>query len=77
MIVTYSMPECPVTPEIRRFAERFGLEFFWKNAESKQFQKELSNMGQCVVPLTVVGDDMVVGYDAKKLEKLIRRNKLI
>jgi glutaredoxin-like protein NrdH len=42
-------------------------------AEKEEWLNELVNMGYMATPVTLIGDEAVVGFDADKLNKVLRR----
>ena len=60
--------DCTQTEELLR--ER-GVGFMVKNiAEEEEAVAELKRLGTSTTPVTVAGDEVVVGFDRERLEKL-------
>jgi glutaredoxin len=60
--------DCTQTEELLR--ER-GVGFMVKNiAEDEEAVAELKRLGTSTTPVTVAGDEVVVGFDRERLEKL-------
>jgi glutaredoxin 3 len=60
--------DCMQTEE---FLREMGVGFMVKNvAEDEEAVAELERMGTSTTPVTVAGDEVVVGFDRERLEKL-------
>lgn len=54
------------------FLRTKGVEYTAKNvAEDKEAFAELERMGTMTTPVSVIGGEKVVGFDRKKLERLL------
>jgi glutaredoxin 3 len=50
-----------------------GIDFETRDViEDDQAMKELEELDVYSTPVTVIGDEVVIGFDRKKLEKLLR-----
>ncbi len=53
------------------FLREIGVRFMVKNiAEDEEAVAELERMGASTTPVTVAGDEVIVGFDRERLEKL-------
>ncbi len=53
------------------FLREIGVRFMVKNiAEDEEAVAELQRMGASTTPVTVAGDQVIVGFDRERLEKL-------
>jgi glutaredoxin 3 len=60
--------DCTQTEE---FLREMGVGFMVKNvAEDEVAVAELERMGTSTTPVTVAGDEVIVGFDRERLEKL-------
>jgi len=71
-IVVYTMTGCPHCAAIREFFEERGIEYTERNVlEDDTALKELRELGFNGTPVTLKGDESVLGFDRPKLEALI------
>lgn len=72
MIKVYSKTVCPQCRMVKKFFEDKGVPFeeinIEKNEEAKTY---LQSLGFQTVPVTVSGDEMVVGFAVDKLRGLV------
>jgi glutaredoxin 3 len=55
------------------FLREIGVEFMVKNiAEDEEAVAEMERMGISTTPVTVAGDEVIVGFDRDRLEKLAK-----
>ena len=71
-IVVYTMTGCPHCAAIREFLEERGIEYTERNVlEDDTALRELRELGFAGTPVTLKGDESVLGFDRAKLEALI------
>jgi glutaredoxin len=71
-IVVYTQYHCPNCDKVKSFLKQQGVSYVERNiVEDDSAMDELEAMGVLSVPITVRGDDVVIGYDRKRLEKLL------
>lgn len=72
-VVIYSTPVCPYCNEIKSYFEKNGVNFEEKNvATNREALIEMKNIsGQLGVPVVVIGDEVLKGYDKKKMASLL------
>ncbi len=72
----YSTPTCTYCVALKKFFEKNDVEFEEVNvAEDEEALKEMKEKtGQMGVPVTEIGEDVVVGFDKKKISKLLEIN---
>ncbi len=57
--------------QTEEFLRELGVKFMVKNiAEDEEAVAELERLGASTTPVTVAGDEVVVGFDRERLEKL-------
>ncbi len=57
--------------QTEEFLREIGVRFMVKNiVEDEEAVAELERMGASTTPVTVAGDEVVVGFDRERLEKL-------
>lgn len=71
-ITVYTSSTCPYCSMIKKYFDEKGVEYSEKNiSEDAAARKELMDKGHMGVPVTVIGDQEIVGYDPDKLDELI------
>ncbi len=72
-IKVYTTPTCVFCPLVKSFLDEKGLEY--EEIDVSESQEKLNEMkeksGVLSVPVTVIGDQAVVGFDKGKLEQLL------
>ena len=73
----YSSPTCQFCTMVKAFFKENDVEFEEKDVSSdpKILEEMVQKSGQMGVPVTVIGEDVVVGFDKKTLQELIEKNK--
>ncbi len=73
-IKVYTTPTCAFCPAVKKFLDEKGVSYeeidITENPEAAEEMKEKT--GQMGVPVTVIGEEVVVGYNKNKLEKLLQ-----
>ena len=68
-IVVYTSSTCPYCTLAKDYLDEKGLEYTEKNVQSdSQARKELMDMGHMGVPVVVIGDEQIVGFDKTKID---------
>lgn len=71
-VVVYSSNTCPYCTLAINYLEERGIEYTEKNVqEDKEARKELMDMGHMGVPVVVIGDEEIVGFDKDKIDELL------
>ena len=72
----YSTPTCTYCVAIKKFFEKNEVDYEEVNvAEDQEALQEMKEKtGQLGVPVTEIGDDIVIGFDKKKISKLLEIN---
>lgn len=72
-IIVYSTPDCAYCYTLKSYLESKGIAYreinIYTDEEERRKMEELS--GQKNVPVTVIGDEVVTGWDKGKLNKLL------
>jgi glutaredoxin 3 len=72
-ITIYSTPTCVFCPAVKKFLNDQNLTYeeidVSKDPEALEEMKQKT--GQMGVPVTVIGEEVVIGYDKKKLQKAL------
>ena len=72
--IIYSTPTCQYCTMTKAFFHSKGIEFEEKDVASdlKAREEMVDKSGQFGVPVTVIGENVVVGFDKSTLEELIK-----
>ena len=72
-IIVYTQHHCPQCQDVKAFLKQRGLAFEEKNVmDDKDAMAELMELGVMSVPVTIVGgEDVVLGFNRKRLEALL------
>jgi len=72
-VTVYSTPTCPYCKRVKDYLTQKGVSFSDYNvAEDREKAKEMIDKSkQMGVPVIVVGDDVVVGFNQAKLDSLL------
>ncbi len=72
-IVVYTSNTCGYCHEAKKFLEGLGVEYTEKNVSTDlAARKELMDQGFMGVPVIKVDDEVIQGFDKKKLEALLK-----
>jgi glutaredoxin 3 len=69
----YSVPTCPYCNKAKAFLDAYNIKYDEINvATDKEGMEEMMNKsGQMSVPVVEIDDQMVVGFDRKKISELL------
>lgn len=71
-VTIYSSNTCPYCVSAIEYLNEKGVEFTEKNInEDPNARKELMARGHMGVPVILVGDEEIVGFDKAKLDQLL------
>jgi len=71
-IVVYTMTGCPHCAAVKEFLKEKGLEYEERNVlEDAAALNGLRELGFNGTPVTIVGDESVLGFDRARLEALV------
>jgi len=74
-IKVYTTPTCAFCPAVKKVLDEKGVEY--EEIDITQDEKAAEELkektGQMGVPVTIIGDEVVIGYDKKKLEELLQK----
>ena len=73
-VIIYSTPYCVYCKAAKEFFQEHGVEYEEKNVAQDEEARErmIQKSGQMGVPVIEVGDEVVVGFDKKKLSALLQ-----
>ncbi len=73
-IIVYTTPTCAFCPMVKNFLKEKGVEYeeidVNENKEALEEMKEKT--GQIGVPVTLIGEEAIVGFNKKKIEELLK-----
>lgn len=68
-IIVYTSSTCPYCTLAKEYLDEKGLEYTEKNVQKdSQARKELMDMGHMGVPVVVIGEEQIVGFDKNKID---------
>jgi glutaredoxin 3 len=72
--IVYTAPECPHSKKLKDFLKEIGVDFEEKDVLTTPnvFKELFEKSGQKAVPVTVIGDDVFIGFD-RRAERRIKR----
>ncbi len=72
-VVIYSTPTCPYCKRAKEYLSRKGIRYTDINvAQDKEKAKEMTQKsGQMSVPVIIIDDEIVVGFNQALLDKLL------
>lgn len=74
-IKVYTTPTCAFCLPVKKVLDEKGVEY--EEIDITQDEKAAEELkektGQMGVPVTIIGDEVVIGYDKKKLEELLQK----
>ena len=75
-ITLYSSPRCAHCRQARQYLERSGLRFQEFDVQGNpRAQKAFAKLGARGVPVILVGDTRIDGFDKRRLDQALRRVK--
>ncbi len=72
----YSTPTCTYCVALKKFFEKNNVEYEEVDVsdDEEALEKMKEKSGQMGVPVTQIGEDIVVGFEKKKIAKLLEIN---
>jgi glutaredoxin 3 len=72
-VKVYSTPTCPYCIRAKAYLQQKGVAFenFDVSADDDKLQEMLKVSGQMGVPVIVVNDQVIVGFDRERLDQLL------
>ena len=71
-VTIYSSNTCPYCVSAKEYLDEKGVQYTEKNInEDPEARRELMARGHMGVPVIIVGDEEIVGFDKPKLDKLL------
>ena len=71
-VLVYSSNTCPYCTLAKDYLADKGVEFEERNVqEDDSARKELMEMGHMGVPVIVIGEEEIVGFDKERIDQLV------
>ena len=70
-VVVYTSNNCPYCVSAKDYLTQKGIAYEEKNVSKPEYRKELMGMGYMSVPVLKIEDEVVVGFDANKIDNLL------
>lgn len=72
-VTIYSTPTCPYCKQAKKFMDEHSVEYTDIDVSSDQSkaQEMIDKSGQMGVPVIDVDGELIIGFDEKKLKKLL------
>ncbi|WP_142414703.1 glutaredoxin domain-containing protein [Hathewaya massiliensis] len=70
-VKVYTSDTCPHCVTAKEYLKQNKVEFEEKNIKEAQNRKDLMAMGIMSVPLIVIGDEKILGFDKQKIDSLL------
>lgn len=72
-ISIYTTPTCPYCKQIKAYLKEKGIKYEEIDvaADSAKAQEMIDKSGQMGVPVTIIGDEVIVGFDKEKIDKAL------
>ncbi len=69
----YTTPTCGYCQMVKNFLKEKGIEYaeFDVSADNEKADEMVKKSGQMGVPVIEIGDEIVVGFDKKKISELL------
>ncbi len=73
-VMVYSTPTCPYCTKVKDYLEAKGVEFEEVDlTQDLEAREEFMRKGHRGVPVTVVGDEEIVGFNTGKLDEALEK----
>ena len=71
--IIYTSPQCTWCHKEKEWLKENKVAFTEKDVTNKKNAKEMmEKSGQTATPVTIIGDEIIVGFDEEKLKKLLK-----
>lgn len=70
-VKVFTSDTCPHCVTAKNYLKQNNIEFEEKNIGSDENRKELVSMGLRSVPVLIIDDEVVVGFDQNKIDSLL------
>ncbi|WP_226530189.1 glutaredoxin domain-containing protein [Metabacillus niabensis] len=72
-IIVYSQPSCPPCQVVKQFLDHHNITYIDKDisVDKDAWNTLVEDLQSSSTPTVTVGDEVVIGFDLKKLEELL------
>jgi glutaredoxin 3 len=72
-VTVYSTPTCPFCKQVKAFLEEHAVSYTDADVSTNQALAEemIQKTGQMGVPVVMIGEEMVIGFDEIRLKELL------
>lgn len=72
-VIVYSTPTCPYCKQIKAYLKEKGIEYddIDVAANPDKAQEMIDKSGQMGVPVVMIGEEVIVGFDKEKINKAL------
>lgn len=71
-VIVYTSNTCPYCTTAKGYLDDKGVEYVERNVQTDpEARKELMDMGHMGVPVIVIGEEEIVGFDKSKLDEIL------
>ncbi|CAM3051220.1 glutaredoxin domain-containing protein [Hathewaya histolytica] len=70
-VQVYTSDTCPHCVTAKEYLKQNNIEFEEKNIKEGQFRKELMAMGFMSVPVILIGEEQILGFDKARVDSLL------
>ena len=76
-VIVYTSPTCPYCEMVRDFLSQRGIRFQERDlSRNPAYARELMTVtGQTGVPVTIINQEVVIGFDRARLEQMLTQTK--
>ncbi len=72
-VIIYTSETCGYCHMAKEYFDEHGIAYEEKSvSEDANARKELMKMGYMSVPVIIIGDEKIVGFDKQKIESLLK-----
>lgn len=73
-VTVYSTPTCPYCKLAKKFLKEHDIAFtdIDVSADGEKAQQMIKKTGQMGVPVIEIDDETIIGYDEKKMRKMLK-----
>ncbi|HEX3472640.1 MAG TPA: glutaredoxin family protein [Silvibacterium sp.] len=77
-VLLYSQPGCPPCYAAQKFLKAHGVAFEYKDVQADPIAlRELMDLNSRSTPTIVVGEEVMIGFDPKRLESMLAEEPAI
>lgn len=70
--IVYSSTNCGFCKQLKTYLEEQNISFEERNIdESEKYRQELSRLGMMSVPLTLIGEKQILGFNPNRIKKAL------